>query len=77
MILINNSRIIISQGRQEIYISVAKYDDNYIVYLETGKVQNNPFITIHQFGPWSTHSSAAMRELGPIILAISLRAQHY
>ncbi|GAA88048.1 hypothetical protein AKAW_06162 [Aspergillus luchuensis IFO 4308] len=73
----NKPRIIISQDRQEIYISVAKYDDNYIAYLQTRNNQSNPFMTMHQFGPWNTHSAAAMRELGPILLAISLRAREY
>ncbi|KAK2793826.1 hypothetical protein FQN50_009973 [Emmonsiellopsis sp. PD_5] len=73
----DGSRIIISQDRQEIHISVAEYNADYINYLQTGDIRNNPFMVIHQFGPWNTNSAAAMSELGPILLAISLNAQHY
>ncbi|PLN86610.1 hypothetical protein BDW42DRAFT_158119 [Aspergillus taichungensis] len=70
-------RIIISQDRQEIFISVAQYNDEYIKYLQTGDVSSDPFMVMHEFGPWNTNDDFAMSELGPIILAISLSAQHY
>ena len=73
----NGSRIIISQDRQETYISVAKYNDDYINYLQTGDVSSDPFMMMYEFGPWNIDSPSAMAELGPIILAISLSAQHY
>ncbi|PWY75314.1 hypothetical protein BO94DRAFT_578011 [Aspergillus sclerotioniger CBS 115572] len=62
---------------QEIYISLAKYDDDYIAYLQTGGIDNNPFLVMHQFGPWDTNNPRAMAELGPIPLALTLKAQHY
>ncbi|PLB51480.1 hypothetical protein P170DRAFT_506493 [Aspergillus steynii IBT 23096] len=70
-------RLIISQDRQEIYISVAEHNADYINYLQTGDIRNSPFVVIRQFGPWSTNSATAMAELGPILLAISINAQHY
>ncbi|RAK98447.1 uncharacterized protein BO80DRAFT_427291 [Aspergillus ibericus CBS 121593] len=70
-------RLIISQDRQQIYISLAEYNDDYITYLQTGGVHNNPFLVMHQFGPWDTNNSSAMAELGPILLALTLKAQYY
>ncbi|OJJ47989.1 hypothetical protein ASPZODRAFT_131631 [Penicilliopsis zonata CBS 506.65] len=73
----NKPRIIISQDRHEIYISIAEYNADYINYLQTGDTRNNPFLVVHEFGPWNTNNPASMAELGPILLAISLKAQHY
>ncbi|KAE8155174.1 hypothetical protein BDV25DRAFT_126095 [Aspergillus avenaceus] len=73
----NKPRIIISQDRQEIYISVAEYSADYIHYLQTGDIRNNTFMVMHEFGPWNTNSAGSMAELGPILLAISLNAQNY
>ncbi|RAK98449.1 uncharacterized protein BO80DRAFT_361507 [Aspergillus ibericus CBS 121593] len=73
----NKPRLIISQDRQEIYISLAEYNADYITYLLTGEVRNNPFLVMRQFGPWNTNSSGAMAELGPILLALTLYAEHY
>ncbi|PLB33630.1 uncharacterized protein BDW47DRAFT_90801 [Aspergillus candidus] len=70
-------RTIISQDRQEIYISVAKYSNDYINYLQTGDMSSDPFMVMHQFGPWNINDASAMSKLGPILLAISLSAQHY
>ncbi|PYI00691.1 hypothetical protein BO78DRAFT_437717 [Aspergillus sclerotiicarbonarius CBS 121057] len=70
-------RLIISQDRQQIYISLAEYDEDYIAYLQTGGIHNNPFLVMHQFGPWDTNNPNAMAELGPILLALTLKAQHY
>ncbi|PYH38808.1 uncharacterized protein BO87DRAFT_350287 [Aspergillus neoniger CBS 115656] len=70
-------RLIISQDRHEIYISVAEYDDNYIDYLQTGQTRNNPFLVMHQYGPWDTLNPDAMDDLGPIILALTAIAQTY
>lgn len=31
-------------------------------------------MTMHRFGPWNTLDATQMRHLGPIMLALSLRA---
>ncbi|KAL4928832.1 uncharacterized protein BDV17DRAFT_291159 [Aspergillus undulatus] len=64
----------------QIFITVAHYDDEYLDYLnnsESPAVNKDPsFLKINQFGPWNTLDSSHMRELGPLLLAISLRADH-
>lgn len=66
--------MIISQDRHEIYLTVAEYDENYVAYLNENAVEKRPFLIMHQYGPWDTQVSNNMRELGPILLAIALRA---
>ena len=73
----DTSHLIVSQDRQEIYISLAEYENDYITYLQTGGIHNNPFLVMHQFGPWDTNNPKAMAELGPILLALTLKAQNY
>ncbi|KAA8641643.1 uncharacterized protein ATNIH1004_011779 [Aspergillus tanneri] len=70
-------RIIVSQDRHEIFLTVAKYDDNYIKYLgdKNHRSESPSFMTMYQFGPWDTLDSTHMKYLGPILLAISLRAE--
>ncbi|KAB8264340.1 hypothetical protein BDV32DRAFT_160587 [Aspergillus pseudonomiae] len=70
-------RIIVSQDWHEIFLTVAKYGDEYIRYLSDKHYQggSNSFMTMHQFGPWNTLDVASMKLLGPILLAISLRAE--
>ena len=60
------------------YITVAKYDREYLDYIVDGKLPTDrSFLTMHQYGPWDTTDGAHMRLLGPILLAIALRAEHY
>jgi hypothetical protein len=69
--------MIISQDRHEIYLTVAKYDDEYIKYLSDKSYRNvfpSSFMTMHQFGPWDILDARNMEHLGPILLAISLYA---
>ncbi|OGM46074.1 hypothetical protein ABOM_005662 [Aspergillus bombycis] len=74
---VEQMRIIVSQDRHEIFLTVAKYGDEYIRYLSDKNDQggSNSFMTMHQFGPWNTLDVASMKLLGPILLAISLRAE--
>lgn len=60
------------------YVTVAKYDEGYLNYLNNTQspsdVNDGPFLTMHQFGPWNTLDKSHVRDLGPILLAISLQA---
>ncbi|PYI02943.1 hypothetical protein BO78DRAFT_432519 [Aspergillus sclerotiicarbonarius CBS 121057] len=69
-------RIHVSQDRHEIFLTVAQYDGDYIRYLEDKdhRSESKSFMTMHQFGPWNTLDATHMSYLGPIMLAISLRA---
>ncbi|KAL3455039.1 hypothetical protein BJX64DRAFT_298249 [Aspergillus heterothallicus] len=71
-------RLIISQDRHEIFISMASYDADYIDYLKTGSdLRATPsLLAMHEFGPWNTLDERSMSELGKILLAISLRADY-
>lgn len=73
--LIKASRIHVSQDRHEIFLSYAEYDADYIAYLNNDSTDNKmSFLTVHQLGPWNTQGPSDMRELGPILLAITLNA---
>lgn len=69
-------RFHVSQDRHEIFLTVAKYDDDYVRYLEDKNYRSGTrsFMTMHQYGPWNTLDAAQMSALGPIMLAISLLA---
>ncbi|CAG8891060.1 unnamed protein product [Penicillium egyptiacum] len=71
-------RLHISQDRHEVYVTVAKYDERYLNYLDnthpSSENDNRPFLTIRQYGPWNTLENSHIRDLGLILLAISLQA---
>lgn len=69
-------RLHISQDRHKVFVTVAEYDEEYIKYINNKHSLNDPpsFLVMHQFGPWDTLRKSHMRELGPILLAISLQA---
>ncbi|KAL4783195.1 hypothetical protein BJX76DRAFT_348788 [Aspergillus varians] len=72
----NKLRIHISQDRHEIFITVAEYDEDYLAYLRNEQHDEaKSFLTMHQQGPWDTESSSDMREVGPILLGITLYAE--
>lgn len=70
------SRIHLSQDRDEIFITVAEYDSDYIAYLTKKSADQSPpsLLTMHQLGPWNVRSQSDMSQLGPILLAITLYA---
>lgn len=68
-------RIIISQDRHEIYITIAEYDGLYIKYLKDELLPGDDrlaLMTMNQYGPWLVDSSRDMERLGEIILALAL-----
>lgn len=73
----NDSRLHVSQDRNEIYITIAEYGQNYLHYLKNTlrRGQDPGFLTMRQFGPWNTETLTDMTRLGPILLAIALRAK--
>lgn len=73
-------RVIISQDHQEIYVTFAEYDDAYIKYIRPNNqaelsqaLAQSPFMTMHQFGPWPCSKSSLMKNLGPIILGLTIQ----
>ncbi|KAL7657885.1 hypothetical protein ACMYSQ_004027 [Aspergillus niger] len=67
---------LVAQDRHEIYLIVAQYHVDYVKYLTDSKhsSESPSFMTMHMFGPWDTLELSHMKNLGPILLAISLRA---
>ncbi|RAO68383.1 uncharacterized protein BHQ10_004395 [Talaromyces amestolkiae] len=63
-----------------LFVNVAKCDDAYLDHLNNARPSSEEatpsFLTMHQFGPWDTLNAAHMKELGPILLAISLLADY-
>ncbi|KAF9890255.1 hypothetical protein FE257_006168 [Aspergillus nanangensis] len=70
-------RIIVSQDRHEVFLTVAKYNDDYIQYLKCPENLSQPlsFMTMREFGPWAISNDKAMKNLGSTLLAISLFAE--
>ncbi|EAS28132.2 uncharacterized protein CIMG_09336 [Coccidioides immitis RS] len=65
-------RFLISQDRDEIYLIVAEYDSEYIRYLrEPSYTSNPPFMKMFLCGPWRVWKQSHIRELGPILLAMT------
>ncbi|KAE8348320.1 hypothetical protein BDV28DRAFT_143789 [Aspergillus coremiiformis] len=65
-----------SQNRHEIFLTFADYDDDYLAYLQNKPPKKSAlsFLKMHQYGPWNTQSASDMKQLGPILLAITLYA---
>ncbi|KAL3477658.1 hypothetical protein BJX99DRAFT_257258 [Aspergillus californicus] len=65
-----------SNYRHEIFVTVAQYDSDYVGYLndENHASDELSFMTMNLFGPFNTRDRGHMRRLGPILLAMSLRA---
>lgn len=66
-----------SQDRHLIHLTFAEYDENYVKYLNNklGQDESPGFLTMHEYGGWDTTKAADMQYLGPILLAIALRAE--
>lgn len=70
-------RFHVSQDRHEIWLIFAEYDEEYIKYIQDGSYNpDSPlsFLKMHEFGPFDTLKRDDMAELGPILLALTLRA---
>ena len=78
-------RILVSQDRDEIYVTFATYDESYIEYILQGEKKVNPlrkavknitgdkessFLTMHEYGPFITNAPNHMRYFGWLILII-------
>lgn len=64
----------ISQDRQEIYINMATYDDDYIRYINKMQSRSKSFLYMTQCGPFFVDNKAHMYYLGRIMLALSFKA---
>ncbi|PYI29013.1 hypothetical protein BP00DRAFT_427913 [Aspergillus indologenus CBS 114.80] len=68
-------RILLSQDRHEIFITVARYDDKYLDFLDGKPGPERAFMRMHEFGPWDTQSITDMKQVAVILIAMALRAE--
>ena len=64
-----------SQDRHEVWIIQARFDESYINYITKGCTDEDneePFLEMHQLGPFNTRISKHMKLLGRYILAFVL-----
>ena len=70
-------RLLISQDRDEIYLTLAKYPSEYPAYLQ-GKLSPSrkdalPFLTMQEYGPWVIESKSNMRHFSTVIMSYCLQ----
>lgn len=68
----------ISQDRDEIYITLARYPPEYVDYLKGRLTPSRPgspqpFLTLMEYGPWIIESPSHMRHFAEVIIAFCLR----
>lgn len=60
-------------------MTVAEYGEEYLKYLNdenpSSSTDLSTFLTMNQYGTWDTSNKSAVKEIGTIILAITLRAE--
>lgn len=62
----------VSQDRNEIYLTLSTLDRHYRKYLANG-ARTERFLELHQYGPWRIDNADHMEDLAGIILAFVLR----
>ncbi|KAH7325713.1 hypothetical protein B0I35DRAFT_474458 [Stachybotrys elegans] len=65
-------RLMVSQDRHEVYLTVASFDDDYISYIRGHKMTNS-FLKMQEYGPFDVCNKDHMRYLGRILLAVSIQ----
>lgn len=71
-------RIIVSQARGEIYITIANYDQEYLNYLQ-GRINprrcggEESFLRMTEYGPWKINSRSNMHHFAQVIMALCLQ----
>jgi len=70
---LTDRRLLVSQDRHEIYLTMAKFDSSYVKYLRDGTKEGNPFLRMHEFGPFRIEHMGHMKKVGETILAFTLQ----
>ena len=68
-----NRRFLVSQDRHEIYLTFAIFDSSYVRYLKEGTKEGEPFLRMHEFGPFDIRKVGHMKKVGELILALTLQ----
>ncbi|OQD67330.1 hypothetical protein PENDEC_c039G03703 [Penicillium decumbens] len=61
-------RMLISQDRHEIFISIASYSATYMEYLKGTQGEHGDFLTVYEYGPWDIRSSSNMEHFANLIV---------
>lgn len=59
-----NSRVLVSQDRDEIFITLAQYHRDYVNYLQGKQATKGSFLKMWLFGPYKINQPLQMRILG-------------
>jgi hypothetical protein len=68
--------VIISQDRHEVYVTCATYTSDYVRYIrnQLGRPPDaSLFMTMNEFGPFNTERVSNVRDLGAVLLALTLK----
>ncbi|KAI0810311.1 hypothetical protein GGR55DRAFT_646127 [Xylaria sp. FL0064] len=66
-------RLLISQDRDDIYLTFAEFDASYVDYIRH-RSNTTSFLTMNEYGPFSVGNKDSMKELGELVLVLALRA---
>lgn len=64
-------RLLLSQDRHEIYLTIAEYDSNYIDYLRGNQRGLLSFLAMNEFGPWDCFDHLHIESLAEILVAFT------
>lgn len=70
--------LLVSQGNHEIYLTLAKFDDNYINYLKgddtlTSEPCPTAFLTMQEWGPFRINHASHVESLARIFVRLALQ----
>jgi hypothetical protein len=60
--------MLISQGRDEVFITLASCSATYKQYLMGTKGQHADFLTLYEYGPWEIQSRSNMEHFARIVV---------
>lgn len=65
-------RLLVSQDRHEIYVTIAEFDADYINYICGRESINRSFLNMQDYGPFRTDKRNHMSAFGHLILAFTI-----
>lgn len=75
-------RVLISQNRRQIFVTIAKYDQAYVDYIKGNTVlgeehegPDGPFLTMERHGPYDITNWEEMRWISHMLLALSIQGR--
>lgn len=68
----SQSRLLIAQDRQEIFVIIARSDNNYEQYLRGEYIPSSSFMTMQEYGPFRVQSAKNMHHLAEFVIGFCL-----